>query len=130
MAGAAAMHRKSGKIEAGQTLRPERFLHTVGNGSAVPIRPAAEGDHTRFHSLTLAFAQNSPAAYISADRAHSGAVSQRRMRLPSVQICRPALCACSTSLRSRPPSGPVSRAAVRNGADSMAARNVRCSSFS
>lgn len=55
MAGAAAMHRKSGKIEAGQTLRPERFLRTVGNGSAVPIRPAAEGDHARFHSLIPRF---------------------------------------------------------------------------
>ena len=50
MAGAAAMHRKSGKIEAGQTLRSERFLHTVGNGSAVPsARLLKEITHVFIH---------------------------------------------------------------------------------
>ena len=53
--------------------------------------------------------QNSPASYITADRAHSGAVSQRRMRLPRVQTAKPIFRASATSCSSKPPSGPVSR---------------------
>ena len=75
--------------------------------------------------------QNSPTAYINADSAHSGAVSQRRMRLPSVQIAKPASAACVISSGSKPPSGPVRSAAVRNGLFcSTAARKVSLSSFS
>ena len=38
--------------------------------------------------------QNSPESYIMADSAHSGAVSQRRIRLPKVHTATPASCAC------------------------------------
>ena len=55
--------------------------------------------------------QNSPASYITALSAHSGAVSHRRIRLPSVQTFQPASMAFCTSFSSRPPSGPVSSAA-------------------
>ena len=57
--------------------------------------------------------QNSPESYITADRAHRGAVSQRRIRFPRVQTCIPAARAWETSPSSRPPSGPVSRLTVR-----------------
>ena len=62
--------------------------------------------------LKMADSQNSPVAYIKAESAQSGAVSQRRMRLPSVQIFSPASAACRISSGSKPPSGPVRIAAV------------------
>ena len=72
----------------------------------------AKADRTMWMSKADKHIQNSPASYIIADSAHSGAVSQRRIRLPRVQTCKPASLAWATSDSSRPPSGPVSRLTV------------------
>lgn len=61
------------------------------------VRQAADKDFVnrsvrtaKVQRVLLNLYQNSPAAYIRAERAQSGAVSQRRIRLPRVQITKPA----------------------------------------
>ena len=52
-----------------------------------------------------------PVAYISAESAATGAVSQRKMRGPIEQMCSFIMRASSASNGSKPPSGPVRMAA-------------------
>ena len=66
-----------------------------------------------------------PVAYISAESAATGAVSQRKMRGPIEQMCSFIMRASSASNGSKPPSGPVRMAAeVMLPALSTASRSV------
>ena len=73
-------------------------------GNALPVRVREEKDISLYIF---------PLTVIMAARAARGAVSVRRMRGPSVAGVMPCAAASSTSLLSKPPSGPTKRLAVR-----------------
>ncbi len=116
------MHRKSGKIEAGQTLRSERFLHTAGNGSAVPIRPAAEGDHTfsfinpHFRSeFTRCVHQGRQGAQRSRFTAQDAAAERADLQAGPLRLLH--LAALQTALRSRQQGRRAERRGLDGGAE-------------